>query len=73
MLYEDNDVSPQFYFCCKKSLSSKPTVSLKPAANVAIRKSVCSQSAVSQPVNGVKLATTCSVCRRPIVTSVTEL
>lgn len=28
-----------------KSLSSKPTVSLKPAANVATRKSVCSQSA----------------------------
>lgn len=61
MIYEDNHVSHQF---AAKSLSSKPTVSLKPAANVTTRKSVCKQSAVSQPVNGVKLATTCSVCLR---------
>lgn len=86
MIYEDNHVSHQF---AAKSLSSKQTVSLKPAANVATRKSVCKQSAVSlQSVSQLmesswQLHAVCvsentdylipQICLRPIVTRVTEL
>lgn len=79
-LMVDNDIWRQSCLtsvCCKKLVKQTNTVT-KTGCKCCHKKislqSVCSQSAVSQPVNGVKLATTCSVClRKHWLTDTTDL